>query len=262
MGFSALAATKNRRQADFDVITCMHSEDNFCVLALAVESADPLLVRDILRALETSPTRTTCINRALQSASALGCVRLSEILVGYGGDLHFIGGPYQSCIEAAIVGGRVEMVEWLIDHGLAVDIGDSRRCPPLALASIWNREEVVMKLLNHGANVNQEVDMHGTALQAAALQGYGQIVAILLEYGADANMQGGYYGNALQAAAATGCSDIIALLLEGGANVTARGGYYGSALEAALSGHHGEAVSCLLQHGAMEGAEEWVTVPP
>ncbi|KAF7350253.1 NACHT and ankyrin domain protein [Mycena venus] len=203
-------------------------------------------------------------------------------------------GGYISALHAAIVGGNVDIVEFLVGYGANMNADE------LPLASFLGEIEIVEKL-------QQKVDLDsqggfygrifGTGLQAAALAGRLEVVQLLLHRGADVNtggkslalessstntvFKGGYHGTALQAAALVGNLDIVQLLLHGGADVNARGGYYGTALQAAAlvgnldmvelllhrgadvnagDGHYGTALQAALYQGQVETAElllEW-----
>jgi hypothetical protein len=183
---------------------CQHTADGGCILALAIEATSDLAVRDILQDAGVGEWNPLCLSFALQSASSENLMSIAVLLLTQGANINFVGGPFETALQAAIVGGHVQMVEWLLQHGATVNTETPLFCTPLQAATAFNQTQIVHVLLRHGADTNQVAGPYHTALQVAAVEGRTDIMKDLLEYGADASIQGGLYGDALQAAASIG----------------------------------------------------------
>ena len=94
-------------------------------------------------------------------------------------------------------GGRVEVVEMLLDNGVS-DIttlpGSGGQVPALVIAAQFGYPDVVKLLLDKGSDINARVTTNShkepeTALQVAALNGHCEIVEMLLNRGADIEAQ-------------------------------------------------------------------------
>ncbi|KAK8018757.1 hypothetical protein PG991_007947 [Apiospora marii] len=106
--------------------------------------------------------------RPLYCASKWGLTEAVSVLLQYQADANLIGGSYGTPLQAAALGGRLEIMKLLLSHG-GIDSID---------------------------NASGE---YGTALAAAAYNGQKSAIELLLDAGADVNVPGGYYGYPLAA---------------------------------------------------------------
>jgi ankyrin repeat protein len=192
---------------------------------------------------------------ALQAASVGGSVEVVQLLLDKGAEVNAQGGQYGNALQAASVGGSVEVVQLLLDKGAEVNAQGSLYGNALQAASWGGSVEVVQLLLDKGAEVNAQGGLYGNALQAASIRGSVEVVQLLLDKGAEVTAQGGTYGNALQAASVGGSVEVVQLLLDKGAEVNAQGGTYGNALQAASWRGSVEVVQLLLDKGAEVNAQ-------
>ena len=116
--------------------------------------------------------------------------------------------------------GKKEMMKFLISRGADVNaVGWRRKDPALRMAAKRGYEERINLLLFHGAQVNATDDMGRTPLMAAAKEGYGRIARILLEHGATVNTRAEFGDTAIWLAVENGHTEIVKILLENGADV-------------------------------------------
>ncbi|UKZ73432.1 hypothetical protein TrVFT333_001079 [Trichoderma virens FT-333] len=161
-------------------------------------------------------------------------------------------------LTAAALGGSIELVRLLIEHG--AEMNAPLECgsfgSALAAAAFRGSIEVPRLLIDHGADVNALLQRghYGSALAVAANRGSIEVSRLLIEHGADVNalLECGLYGSALAAAALGGSIEIGRLLIEHGADANAllECGLYGSALAAAAYSGFIEFTRLLIEHGA------------
>lgn len=169
---------------------CQHTMDGGCILTTAIEAMDTLAFRHML--LDQGPGKwdVACLSYALQSASLEASQSTADLLLTQGADINFVGGPFETALQAAIIGDHVQMVEWLLQRGATINAETPLFCTPLQAATAFNQSHIVSVLLRHGADANQVAGPYHTALKVAVVEGRADIVEILLEYGADARVQG------------------------------------------------------------------------
>jgi hypothetical protein len=115
-------------------------------------------------------------------------------------------------LHHAVVHGRVDVVEFLLDHGAALS---GARIPPLTLAAAKGEQTVVRLLLEKGADPNSMDRRSGqTALHLAASRGYAIVCSCLLSHGADPNLQDIFSRwTPLQHAVAKGRQGVVSVFL-------------------------------------------------
>jgi len=150
-------------------------------------------------------------------------------------------------IYEAIIWKRPELVEFLLNQGIEVDIhlaatlGRLERVIELAekepglvnaknqfgetslhSATIYDHYEVVAYLLDNGANVNARTNMGRTALHEAASFGRLRIAELLIEHGAAVNTKTTAYGGTpLHWASSSREPELVKLFISNGANIDA-----------------------------------------
>ena len=144
--------------------------------------------------------------------------------------------------------GSLSTMELLLEHGAAVNAGNSRQSTPL----LWALHDLskVRLLLEHGANVNaRTIDGRTAVYQAAIMANAVPVLRLLLDKGADANAKT-LNGMTPLMAASRSNFEALRLLVERKADVNARNAAGATALMAAAQTGRPEAVRLLLEKGA------------
>ena len=138
------------------------------------------------------------------------------------------GGRFGTPLHSASLEGYLQVVRYLLRHGVNVNVRNSTDETPLLLASWEGHLDVVQCLLEHGADINLLDDQNTTPLTLAAYYGHVNVVRFLLEHNADVNLQDKYgytplhdvvQGDHFKAERA----QMVRLLLKHGADPNARG---------------------------------------
>jgi ankyrin repeat protein len=92
-------------------------------------------------------------------------------------------------IHTAVINGRENIVRWLIDNGMPVDVPNNSGVTALLAASKLGKYNIARLLVEKGANVNVRYDSWGncTPLHLACATGDPALVQLLIENGADIN---------------------------------------------------------------------------
>ena len=180
-----------------------------------------------------------------------------RLLLEFGANPNAAGGRSGTALGASVARQDYRSVQELLGGGadINVDIAHWDWGTVIQKASLGGDVQMVRLLIDHGADINASHGFYGSALQAASAGGHSQVVKILLDNGADTNALGGYHGSAIQAASAGGHSEVVQMLLDNGADINASNGYYSSAILAALARGHSEVVQILIKHGAKAGED-------
>jgi ankyrin repeat protein len=101
------------------------------------------------------------------------------------------GGVCGTALHSASLGGHLQVVRYLLRHGIDVNVRVSGYDTPLLVASWKGHGDVVQYLLEYGADVELRDQYDYTPLSLAAYDGRVDAVRILLEHNADANSQDG-----------------------------------------------------------------------
>jgi hypothetical protein len=161
-------------------------------------------------------------------AAAAGDVGEVERLVGEDpGLLNGKDADGMTPLMAASLGGRVEAVRWLIDHGAAIDEQDHRESTALCQTCFADQAPVVRLLLERGADPTIADDRGWTHLIAASFKNRLEVVRVLLGHPiakATINHRDDKGATALWVACFGGLRGVVRALLESGADPTiARG---------------------------------------
>ncbi len=138
-------------------------------------------------------------------------------------DHRLIGGSRcpDDLLHRAAAGGHEELVERLIDQGIAVDARRaSDEATPLLAASATRRIEVARLLLSRKADVNAMNNRRLSPLHAAAAAADKPLSEVLLDHGAAVNVRDAAGFTPLHMAAMSGATDVAELLLNRGARPT------------------------------------------
>ncbi|MBI4323800.1 MAG: ankyrin repeat domain-containing protein, partial [Chloroflexi bacterium] len=171
----------------------------------------------------------------------------------------------ETLLQAAAGKGQLEVVQFLLDHGAAVNGTKQPDLTPLHFAAGNGRLAVVDLLLRRGAKVDATAGSGETPLHLAALKGYAQVAKALIEAGAavNARTKGGprlsseNLNYALEGAASPltlalrhGYLSVVELLLAAKADLNERDGQGNTPLLTAVDRGQKTLVEILLDHGA------------
>ena len=158
----------------------------------------------------------------------------------------------------AAMEGRLQVVEFLVEHGADVNARTENGTTALIAAAGKGQLQVVEFLVEHGADINARTDEGQTSLAAAISGGrsasvrFLSLVRFLVNIGADIIAEDGE--TALMQAAREGDLAVMRLLVDRGADVNARTDRGWTALMSAASGelvgYKEAAVRFLVEHGA------------
>lgn len=186
-------------------------------------------------------------------------------------------------IHIAVAGGHLDVVRYLLDQGVPVDVGDNEGTTPLGGAVIHGHTEIAQLLIDRGAridatDVNGETPLHwavyngrtelarmfigfgadinarktngSTPLHGAAFYDHPECVRLLLDNGADADVRtSGLYTPLLSAAAGQGGLEVVTMLVEAGADVYDRNDQGENAVMLAARAGKADVVEYLMMNG-------------
>jgi ankyrin repeat protein len=192
-----------------------------------------------------------------------------------------------TALMMAVTDRRIEMIQWLLDHGAGLapenSLGLSAMTYALILSRTWDdlyrvanpdprplqmllarggrfglREAVLLNdvplarsRLNQGADVNAGRDLYeGPLLKIAAEFGHLEIVKLLVDRGADLEAIDDLGQRPLMCAARHGRSEVVAHLLDRGAEINAVDWFDQSALSRAAEHDHDQLYTLLRSRGA------------
>ena len=161
----------------------------------------------------------TPLHAALQG----GKLEIVRFLLEHGADANAVGnreiGEPTSLFMAITYNTDPEFVRLLIQYGADVNQAVfAEEITPIYSATQENRVEMLQCLLEAGANVNAQKSRGITSLMSACVAGNINAVELLLKWNADMEIVADDGLNALMLACATGKIDCVKLLLHAGAN--------------------------------------------
>jgi ankyrin repeat protein len=164
---------------------------------------------------------------ALQRAAIAGNLELVILLVQHGANLTALSRNQfgDLPIHLAVAYGHENIVHWMLDNGVPVDIRNRLGATPLHSAAHNSRLAIARFLLDKGAAVNAKVTNsdNRTPLHEAAATGSVDLVELLLDHGADINaVTSDENQTPLHWAEKVGQMGTAELLIQRGADITAR----------------------------------------
>ena len=123
---------------------------------------------------------------ALHSASFSGHLQVVRYLLRHGVDVNVRNTELSTSLLLASFEGHLDVVQSLLDHGADLDLADVFQNSPLILATVSQHVNVVRLLLEHNADVNFKKNTGQTALHLATQS---SIMRVLLEHGADVDVE-------------------------------------------------------------------------
>jgi ankyrin repeat protein/uncharacterized protein YecT (DUF1311 family) len=180
---------------------------------------------------------------------------LDRMLVARGIDFRDPGTGRSNPLACAVSANRIDLIDFLLDHGANVGWPNWDGSLPIFFAST---REVIEDLIKHGADINQtaeQVQKDGslkpipgrTPLSSAIQYSQWERAALLISMGADVHTQGGVFLADLVVRAPT---ENVAMLLDHGVDVNARDTSGDTALMAAVRAGRQDRVQLLLGRGA------------
>ena len=181
---------------------------------------------------------------------------VAELLCQHGAAVNDL--DIQNRLHVASVNGLIDVVRWLLGHGVDADLQDDELWTPIIIAAANGHLEVVRTLLGRGVNINAATDCGWTALRQASYFGHVEIGALLLQHGADVGARDKDSWTPLHLASFHGQLGVVTLLLDHAADVEARERGGRTPLHLALSTSSGGAaiVRLLLNCGANANAQD------
>jgi ankyrin repeat protein/uncharacterized protein YecT (DUF1311 family) len=158
-------------------------------------------------------------------------------------------------LGCATKAGRIEVIDYLVDHGASVAWPDWNGFVPIFYAET---RMVAEDLIRHGADLNQTAQQRRpdgslqpipqmTPLWTAIQNGQWDTMALLVSMGADVRTRGGTY---LATVAVSGPVNMVTALLDVGVDVNALNDGKETALMAAVRAERQDRVQLLFDHGA------------
>uniref|UniRef100_A0A0K8SLG9 Uncharacterized protein n=1 Tax=Lygus hesperus TaxID=30085 RepID=A0A0K8SLG9_LYGHE len=122
-------------------------------------------------------------------------------------------------LHYAAEAGQLEAVEYLIEAGSKVNLGDRESLTPLHLAAVRGHLDVVKCLLDMKAHVNAKCTDKMTPLHYSASRGHVDIVTTLISHGASVNTLDSGDRTPLKLAASRDLYQVVKVLVESNAKV-------------------------------------------
>lgn len=150
-------------------------------------------------------------NVPLHYASNKGHLDVVTLLLDKGADVNArsAGG---TALHAACLGNQMRVAELLLARGVDVHVLSGGDDTALHLAVSVGNADLVRLLLSKGANANAVSFQGGTALHGACILGHGEVVKALLEKGANPDISYRGYGTPVEVARKEGYQEIVAIL--------------------------------------------------
>ena len=171
---------------------------------------------------EDDDTNVLPLAAPLYFAASRGFRGLVERLaINHPEQVHHLGGRFGTPLHASVLGGHIDVSQFLFSHGADIHSRSARDSTPLHLASEMGRLALVKWLLDRDADVNSQ-DVRGhIPLHYSARGGHLDVCRMLLEHGAVANTPGKTGSTPFLEASRRGHTGIILLLLDYNPDVNA-----------------------------------------
>ncbi|GMH12288.1 hypothetical protein Nepgr_014129 [Nepenthes gracilis] len=173
----------------------------------------------------------------------------------------------QSLLHIAAANGQIDVLSWLLDRSMNLDLLNRRKQTPLMMAAIRGKISCVQKLVDAGANILMFDSLHGrTCLHYAAYYGHSDCLLVILSAARSSHVSASWgYSHFVNIRDAKGATSLhlaarqrrqhsLRILLDNGALVcssTGGSGYLGSTpLHLAARGGSLECIRELLAWGA------------
>ena len=174
------------------------------------------------------------------------------------------GGKCGTALHSASFAGHLQVVRYLLQHGVDDNVRNTESETPLLLASWKGHRDIVQCLLDHGADLDLRDTQDYSPLMLAAFYGHISVIRLLLDHNADVNSQNKHGQTPLHNTMRSDCfmadrTQIVRLLLKNGANANARDSKRQTPLHLHLVSERSDVLDILrllLEHGADLDAED------
>ena len=153
-------------------------------------------------------------------------------------------------LHAAASKGLYDMVEFLIDRGAEVNLGNDDGITPLHSVASLGTSMVAQLLLESGAHVDVRTKNGLTPLHTSAKKNKRGVARVLIENDADVNARNNRGLSPLHSAAYVGNTDLVALFLDHGASIDAQDDEKWTPLHSAARHGKKAVFALLLERGA------------
>ena len=168
----------------------------------------------------------------------------------HGADVNDQSQDLTTALHLASITGHLEIVQWLVQHDVALDKTNVKQETPLHWACCVGDRNISQFLIEHGANMMSK-DKHGDIpLHAASQKGQPGLVEIFIEAGVDVNAQNKNEETPLHLASGCGNLEVARFLIKHGADVRCHDKQGWTPLHIAAGNGHLNVVQLLLEHGA------------
>ncbi len=113
-----------------------------------------------------------------------GDIQKAALLLELGASRHAVGRCGKPATAYAIQNNHVAMLDWLLDQGFDIELGDNFGCTPIITAAELGRLDCLRLLIARGADIHKENHIPERAIQVASTL---DIVRVLVECGDDIN---------------------------------------------------------------------------
>jgi len=153
-------------------------------------------------------------------------------------------------LHAAVSGGHLDIVEFLIAAGANVDAQNNQKATPLHLACYDGHRDIAEKLISHGANIEARFANGTTPLFWTVPGGHTAVFELLVKKGADIGVKVDNGANLLHSVAMHGQKDMAEILIEKGADVNRRSDDGTPPINYAAARGHKDVLELLIEEGA------------
>nr|DBA14988.1 TPA: hypothetical protein GDO54_004256 [Pyxicephalus adspersus] len=156
----------------------------------------------------------------LMVASQKGYLRLVELLVERGADVHQTNGSGKNSVMLACFSGHLDVVKYLRKQGVSWESRDKCGCTAMHWAADGGHVKVIQWMINDGCEVDaRDRRLHWTPLmRVSAVTGNTDIARCLIIAGAEVNAKDSNGKSPLMVAALNNHEDLVRLLIESGAD--------------------------------------------
>ncbi|NXP02483.1 TANC1 protein, partial [Thinocorus orbignyianus] len=205
---------------------------------------------------QDSLRKSQALQQALTAASSMGhCQVVCHILtVGKDHDVDINDTDAlwgETALTAAAGRGKLEVCEFLLDHGAAVTRANRRGVPPLLCAVRQGHWQIAKLLVAHGSDVNLSDKQGRTPLMVASCEGHLSTVEFLLSEGAAISSLDKEGLTALSWACLKGHREVVQYLVEKGATTDQTDKNGRTPLDLAAFYGDADIVQYLVEKGAM-----------
>ncbi len=153
---------------------------------------------------------------ALEIAITKGRENIVMLLIDHGSDINLLFSNKQPLLSHAVKQKLAKLIDYLLDQGVAVDVGVDGSTNPLAVALEAGNIELVKRLIQFGADPNYLFisDHNRTALYTAVQSKNIPIIKYLLEHEANPYIADAYSNTAFAYAEEENLTDIFNLFMK------------------------------------------------